>query len=221
MSFRVPRSGSRSHVAVERRAGDAQRAADIVDRIGRVGVELLEHGQLLGIERLGSASDAATRASGAETGQGAFADQIAFKLRQRAEDMKDQLSAGGRGVDLLGERLKTDPTLVERADGFEKMGEGTAQPIQAPDDEHVTGPELLQGLVQTGSLGLGAADGIGERAFTPCLLESVTLEIEGLLLGGDAGVADQHGLEDRQLTGGLLLLAREMDAQHGLVEHTG
>ena len=175
----------------------------------------------MGIERLGSPTHAAASSGGGEACQGAFADQIAFKLRQGTEDVEDELAAGGGGVDLLGEGAKPDATLLEGADGFDQVGEGASQPIQAPHDEHVTWPELLQGLVQTRSLGFGAADRVGKEALTPGLLQGVALQVKRLLLGGDAGIADQHGLEDRQLTAGLLLPAREMDAQHGLVEHAG
>ena len=41
--------------------------------------------------------------SDGEGGEGAVADEIAFELGERAEELEDELAAGGRGVDVLGE----------------------------------------------------------------------------------------------------------------------
>jgi hypothetical protein len=43
---------------------------------------------------------------------GSLPNEIPLKLRQGAKDMEDELSATGRGVDLLGEALKCNSALI-------------------------------------------------------------------------------------------------------------
>src|SRR5512135_1914299 len=73
--------------------------------------------------------------------------------------------------------------------------------------------------------------GVGEGPLAARLGQGVLLEGEGLLQGGDAGVADEHGvqgsspetspLEDRQLAGLPLLLSPVVQPEHRLVPHPG
>lgn len=50
----------------------------------------------------GPATVVAAGSGGFEAGDGSFADQVALKLRQSGEDIKDELSCGCTGFDLLG-----------------------------------------------------------------------------------------------------------------------
>ena len=88
------------------------------------------------------------------------------------------------------------------------MAQRAAQPVQPPHHQGVTGPGEGEGLGEAGPLGERAGGGVGEDPFAASLGEGVLLEGQGLVGGGDAGVADQHGrwgqqprLEDRQLAG--------------------
>jgi hypothetical protein len=45
-------------------------------------------------------------------------DDVALKLGKGSEDMKDQFSATSGGVDVLGDALEADVSVVEAGDGF-------------------------------------------------------------------------------------------------------
>ena len=67
---------SQTHVPVERRPGNPQRLADVVDLQGLVGVELLgEHDLRLARRDLGASAVATSGARGGQAGFGAFLDQ--------------------------------------------------------------------------------------------------------------------------------------------------
>ena len=75
------RPRSRRHVAVERRPGDPKRLANVIDGIVGIGVELLQHGELLGIpQSLWSPPETAARSGGAEARLGAFPNQIPLEF---------------------------------------------------------------------------------------------------------------------------------------------
>jgi hypothetical protein len=60
------------------------------------------------------------------------------------EDVEDELAAGGGGVDRLLEAAEPDAALSQAGDGVDQMSEGAAEPVQFPDHQGVTGPELVQ-----------------------------------------------------------------------------
>ena len=77
---------------------------------------------------------------------------IPFKLSQRSKDVKDQFSSGCGGVDILGDALEADVSVVQAGDGLDEMVEGTAEPVEPPDDQGVALPDVVEGFVQPGAL---------------------------------------------------------------------
>ena len=67
-----------------------------------------------------------------------------------------------------------------------------AEPIELPDHERIAGPQVGQGLLQAGPLGLGPAGLVGVDLLAPRGLQGVFLEVEVLIEGRDPGVADPH-----------------------------
>jgi hypothetical protein len=64
---------------------------------------------------------------------------------------------------------------------------------------------------------IGQTDRIGEDLLATGLLKSISLRMEGLVMGGDSSVADEHSdLEDRQLGGLLLFLSLVVESQTAL-----
>jgi len=97
-------------VTIERGAGDAQRLADVRDRVGVVIIERPRHRHLRGgVQFLRPSPLPPPRPRRRQPRLGPLADQIALELRQCAEDVEDQLAATRRRVDLLGEALEADP----------------------------------------------------------------------------------------------------------------
>jgi hypothetical protein len=68
---------------------------------------------------------------------GPLADDIPLKLCQSAEDVEDQLPAGGRRVDRLSDRTESDPTSVQSGHGLDEVLQGPPQPIEPPDNDRV------------------------------------------------------------------------------------
>jgi hypothetical protein len=80
------------------------------------------------------------------------------------------------------------------------MPEGSAEPVQFPDDQGVTGAELVQELLEGGPVGTGAAGDLGDHPIAAGTLQGVDLELGLLVGGGDAGIAEQmsHAGERRR-----------------------
>src|SRR5215510_15588830 len=84
-----------------------------------------------------SAPDPAALARGLQPGGDTLAQEIALKFRQRGKQMEGQFAAGRRGVDILGEGLQFDTTLMEQGHDVDKLAERPRQAIQLPDNNHV------------------------------------------------------------------------------------
>ena len=67
-----------------------------------------------------------------------FAREDRAELRQRAEDMEDELAARRGGVDLFREGFKANAALGRSGDDINQMLERATQAIKASDDERVS-----------------------------------------------------------------------------------
>ena len=94
--------------------------------------------------------------------------------------MEDELATGGGGIDRLLEAAEPDPTLGQAGDGVDQVPEGAAEAVELPDDQGVTGAQLVQELGEGGAVGAGAAGGLGEDSVAAGRGEGVDLEL-GLL----------------------------------------
>ena len=86
--------------------------------------------QLFLIER-GTAGFAAFAACGVHAVAGAFGDEAAFELGNRAEDVEHQLAGGRRRIDFLFEREKRDPAFLERFDDLPYLVRCRPMPLEA------------------------------------------------------------------------------------------
>jgi hypothetical protein len=71
--------------------------------------------------------------------------------------------------------------------------EGAAKAVKLPDDQGVTGPQLVQDLLEDRAVAAGAAGGLGEYPIAAGALEGVDLELGLLVGGGDAGLSSRLG----------------------------
>jgi hypothetical protein len=127
-----------------------------------------------------------------EPSLGPLADHLPLELCQSPEDVEDQFSTAGGGVDLLGQALETDAPLLQPSDRLYKVWERSPETIELPDHERVTRADVAECLFQAITLSGGAAGGIGEDAIATGLCERILLECEGLIMGGDACIAKKH-----------------------------
>ena len=95
------------------------------------------------------------RARGREPGPGAFADQLPLELGQRREDAEHEAAGGGGGVDLRalpGEHPQAHAAGREVLHGVDQVGEGAAEAVELPNDEHVARPERAHAAVEPRSV---------------------------------------------------------------------
>jgi hypothetical protein len=64
---------------------------------------------------------AAAGPSGGQAGAGPFPDEVAFELGQSGKHVKDELAAGGGGVDRLLEAAEPDPAVGKPGDGVDEV----------------------------------------------------------------------------------------------------
>ena len=92
------------------------------------------------------------RPAGREPGQGAFADQLPLELGQRREDTEHEAAGRRGGVDLRavpGEHPQAHAAGRQVLHGVDQVGEGTAQAVELPDNEHVARPERAHAAVES------------------------------------------------------------------------
>ena len=77
---------------------------------------------------------------------------------------------------------------------IDELPEGPAQPVQFPDDKHISWTKEGQGLIEAGAGLTCSRLCILEDFFASGFLESIHLEIEILTRCGNSGVADQHDM---------------------------
>src|SRR4051812_46409342 len=102
------------YIPIKRRPRNPERRANLADRVRLIGIERFGHGDLpRGWLSLGSPAQATTSARSLQACVGSLPDDVSLKFGQRAEDVEDELPAGGGGIDVLGDRPESDPTFVQ------------------------------------------------------------------------------------------------------------
>ena len=91
------------------------------------GAHCLRGGEPSGGHDGGAAAGAAAGSGGDEAGPGAFADEAALHLGDGGEDVEDELSADGGGVDGLSQGSALDAVGAEVVDDRGQVGDGAAR----------------------------------------------------------------------------------------------
>ncbi len=108
-----------------------------------------------------------------------------------AEEVEDELASRSRSVDGLLEALELDPPVPELVHRLDQVSERAPHPVEPSDDQGVAWPERRQHLGQLRPLVQGPGSGVRENPLAACLSQRVALEVEVLLGGRNAGVAEQ------------------------------
>src|SRR5215475_7219875 len=104
--------------------------------------------------------------------------------------MERQFAARRRGVDILGERMQFDTTLMEQGHGVDKLAERTRQAVQLPDNDHVALARVIEQPQQLWPVGFGPGRLFLIDAAALGAVERIQLQVGFLGIGGDACVAD-------------------------------
>jgi len=140
----------------------------------------------------GPTACAASGPGGVQTGAGSLPDDRAFKFRQGAEYMKNQLATRRRGIDGFRKRAQADMSFVQALDGFNELLQGSRQPIQLPDHERIVRPHVIQGGVELRTLPLRPGCFFGKYPAAPGRLQGIQLQSRILVPGRNPGIADKH-----------------------------
>ena len=106
----------------------------------------------------------AFKTSPPHAGSNPLDDQVALEFGDRADDHDDCAAEGTAGVDLLAEADELDVEPVELIEDVEEVLYRPGDPIRSPDqhDLEAAAPGIPHHGVEAGTLGLGAADHVGE-----------------------------------------------------------
>ena len=136
---------------------------------------------------------AAFRARGDHPIARSLSDETAFKLGDCAEDMEHQLASRRRGVDLLFEGQERDALLLEGFDNIEKFAEGTSEAVEPNDGEGVAGANESEQPGEARTFEGFSRNHVFKDPERAGGFKAASLAGEVLIVGGDAGVADNVG----------------------------
>src|ERR1019366_4644803 len=120
----------------QRTALDAKRTTD--RGFGGAAVERRCHrGEFLGVNGGGTAAMAPATSCRGKSGLDPFLDQGPFELSERPKNVEQKLALWRGGIHLLGQRTKGDTALPEIGYRGEEMWQGSAEPIQLPNDQAI------------------------------------------------------------------------------------
>jgi len=121
-------------------------------------------------------------------------------LGQGAENLEHELAARRSDIDGVLQRNQVQPAAAQVLDDLNQVLGGAPQPVQPPDNYGIAGPGVRQQLFPVRLVGLHAGNRIGVDVVAAGLAQGVKLQVEHLLAGADAGVAEfLHG--NRGVTG--------------------
>jgi hypothetical protein len=108
--------------------------------------------------------------------------EVAFKLRERSQDVEKEFATRRGGIDIVLETFETDPTAIQCLHALNEMLEAAPQTVQLPHDQRIASPQRLANSLQTGAF-LRSARGpvlIEVNGFDPGRQERIALQIQRL-----------------------------------------
>ena len=148
-------------------------------------------GLLLGGE-LGAASpDAAFLTGGIDSGLSAFPKHGAFELRESPHHLHHHPACRSGRVDRLGQATESRSGFPELLHDREHIAQRARQPIQLPDNDHITSAKLMEEPEELGPVPTSAGSFLAEDALAPSRFQRRHLSSGVLIVRGNAGVTDQ------------------------------
>ena len=194
-------------VLVEGRAAHAEEPGDRGDRVLRAGEHRPRLGDLVGVEGRGPAEALAAGPGGGQAVAGALDEELAQELREGGEDVEDQATAGGGGVEALVQGPEPDPARAELADEGHELGQRAGEPVEPDHDQGVPGDQRGQTGVELRAGRPALARGrVDEHAGAAGVPEGVALLIG---VAGLAGAPGRPASVPDHVAGRVLRLGRE------------
>ena len=128
-----------------------------------------------------------------QAGARALADHLALEFSEGAEHLHQHATGGAGCIDRLRQRSEFRAGGADPFEDGQKVFERAGQAVELPDDERVAGAELVEHLVQFGTLPPSAGRRFLEQPGASSVLERANLGRGFLGVGfGDASVAEEH-----------------------------
>src|SRR6266851_5033234 len=140
----APRSVLLAEVPVDRSPAHAKCSANLGKRVLARVVHLAGECEFRWRHTRWSAALTSSGSRRSQACQSALANEVALKLGRRAEDVEDQLAARRRGIDILLQAAEANVATLKLGDGVDQMPQRASQPVQFPDHERVTWPQLFE-----------------------------------------------------------------------------
>jgi hypothetical protein len=172
---------------------DVEDLRSLGDR-GPLAYQTLCQGDAIGRELRGATEANATGLGCHATGTGAFPDQFALELRDAREDRQHHPSARRRGIrPRFVKRPQAGFRLLQLLGDLQQTTCRSGQPVETRHDHHITGTKLIEHPSQFRTTAPRARGFLLVDPLAADILERRALPGEILVLGRDAGVADEHG----------------------------
>ena len=154
--------------------------------------------QVIRSEGFGSAPDPSALPRGLQPRVDPLAQEVALKFRQRREQMERQLAGGRRRIDVLGEGMQFNTSLVEQHRGVDELTERTRQAVELPDNDNIPLPRVIQEAHQFRSIRCGPGGFLLIDAAALGAFERIELEMGFLRIRRNAGVANSHRCKNQE-----------------------
>ena len=150
---------------------------------------------------LGAASpDVAFLTGGIDSGLGAFPQHGALELREGPHHLHHHSAGRSRRVDRLGQATESRSGFPELLHDREHIAQRARQPIQLPDNDHITSAKLMEEPEELGPVLMSAGSLLAKDALAPSRFERRHLSSGVLIVRGNAGVTDQHCIKVSLIT---------------------
>jgi hypothetical protein len=137
---------------------------------------------------------------GVEPFVSSFHDELPDEFGQGGEDVEDQASTRGGGVELFVQGPEPDLAATQVGDDGDQVLQGAAESGQLGDYEGVALEQMIESLGQSGTVGVLAGELVLVDAFAADRGQGVDLAVEILVAPAGAGVADQMPGDGRRVS---------------------
>lgn len=94
--------------------------------------------------------------------------------------MKNELAAGGRGINVFLEAAEANPSDTKITNCFDQVRQGTPKTVKLLYDQNVSWSAFLQRCVQPRPCGFGTAYGVSKQTFTAQCQECIFYTVRSL-----------------------------------------
>ena len=157
-------------------------------------------GLLLRGELGATSADAALLTGGIDSGLSAFPQHGALELREGPYHLHHHPACRSRRVDRLGQTPESRANFPEPLHDREHVAQRAREPIQLPDNDHITAAKLIEEPEELGPVSTSSGSLLAKDALAASRLKCRHLSRRVLIVRGNASVTDQHCIKVSLIT---------------------